>query len=86
MLGLVGDDQVPADVGQGGGIAPHRAVGRQHEAGGGRVEPGEAPGLAVEAAYGQLGGEPPDLGLPVAEQRGRADDERRAAAEPLSGG
>ena len=37
---------------------------------------------AVEAAHGRARREPLDLALPVAEQRGRADDQRRAGPAP----
>ena len=81
VLGLVGDDQPPRHVAQArtGGVGPvvgpEGAVGRQHEA---VVHAGERPAAAVEATDGSAGREPLDLGLPVAEQRRRADDERRA--------
>ena len=58
-----------------GGVVAHRAVGREHEAAGDAVEVARA---AVVAAYGDARGEATDLGLPVAEQRRRADDEGRA--------
>ena len=44
---------------------------------------GERAAAAVEPAHRDAGREPRDLGLPVAEQAGRADDERRAAQAVL---
>ena len=63
------------------GVAPDGAVGGEDEAGvgggvGGR-EVVERALAAVEAAYGDAGGEAPDLGLPVAEEGGRADHQGR---------
>ena len=49
-------------------------------------EPGQRAGAAVEAAYGDPGSEPPDLGLPVAEQAGRADHQRRRGRLPVGAG
>ena len=81
VLRLVGDDQPPGDGGQRTGVAPDGAVGGEHEAGvghgvGGR-EVVERALTAVEAAYVDTGGEAPDLGLPVAEERGGADHQGR---------
>ena len=81
VLRLVGDDQVPRHLGEERGVVAHRAVGGEHEAVGHAVE---VAGAAVVAAYGDSRGEATDLGLPVAEQRRRADHERRAR-HPLSG-
>ena len=80
VLGLVGDDEVPRHGRQDLGVDPHRAVGGQHEPGLGSGEAGEVAGRAVEAADGDAGGERGDLGLPVSEQGGRADHQRRAGA------
>ena len=77
VLRLVGDDQVPRDLGESGVVAAHRAVRRQHEP---AVDAPELALRAVEPADGQPRCEPVDLGLPVAEQAGRADHESRRAA------
>ncbi len=76
VLGLVGDHEVPRHGGEGGAVAPHGAVRRQHEP----LGEVERPRRAVEAAYGHPGREPLDLRLPVAEQRGGTHDQRRPAA------
>ena len=78
VLCLVGDDQPPRHVAQarpgrvGPVVGPEGAVGGQHEA---VVHAGERPAAAVEATHGSAGREPLDLGLPVAEQGRRADDQ-----------
>ena len=64
-------------------VAAHRAVRRQHEPAA-VARPAELAGRAVEPADRHPGREPLDLGLPVAEQAGRADHERRAADMPCS--
>ena len=80
VLRLVGDHQVPPDLGQRCRVAAHRAVRRQHEpaarrrAGRTRLERARP----VEPPHRHARRELADLGLPVAEEGGRADDERRA--------
>lgn len=77
VLGLVGDDHPPLAAGQLGGAGPQRAVGREDEA---SLDGVEVALGSVEAPHGHVGGEPPHLALPVAEQGRRADDEGGGAA------
>lgn len=72
MLRFVGDQESPAVLGQPGRVSPQRPVRREHEPGVGTFEGAAG---SVEAADRSTGGEALDLALPVAEERGRADDE-----------
>ena len=84
VLRLVGDDQVPRHRGQGGVVAPHGAVRRQHEPAVAAASTELARPSPWKRRTGRPGANRADLGLPVAEQAGRADDERRPARAPCS--
>ncbi len=77
VLRLVGHHETPAVGGEPLHVAAHGGVGRQHEA----VAVREGAPAAVVAVDGHAGREPGDLPFPVAQQRRRADDERRPGAE-----
>ena len=64
---------------------PHRAVGGEHERRAGRRAPARSRRQPWKRRTGTPGGEPLDLRLPVAEQRGGADDEGRAGAAAAAG-
>ena len=76
VLRLVGDHQAPADLGEPGRVPQHHAVGDQDDLVDGQIL--QVPAAAVVAADRDVGGEPAHLALPGAEQRRRADHERRS--------
>ncbi len=77
VLGLVGDHQAEAGRRQRLGVPAGDAVARDDDLVRGQVL--EAAGGTVVTADHAPGSEPPHLALPVAEQRRRADHERRSS-------
>jgi hypothetical protein len=76
VLGLVGDDQAPAGLGEQRGVTQHHAVGDQHDLVNCQVL--QVTPAPVVAADRNLGGEPAHLAFPGSQQRRRAHHERGA--------
>jgi hypothetical protein len=74
MLGLVGDDQPPADLREPRRVAQHHAVGSQDDLIDGQVQ--QMPSAPVVPTNWDIPSEPAYLVLPGAQQRRRAHHKR----------